>query len=87
MGVGRGVGEGEGKREVRNRLKHFRHQHEMNQKEFASFLGISYYLYNKYERQIVQPSLETALDISAKLKIPINDFIYKEKKMESAPGE
>jgi putative transcriptional regulator len=63
---------------IKNRLKSIRHQHEMNQKEFAEYLGILYTQYNRYETQKSQPTLEIALGISEKLKIPVNDIFYKD---------
>jgi putative transcriptional regulator len=63
---------------VKNRLKHYRHKHEMNQAEFATFLGISPFQYNRYERNKSQPTLEIALRISAKLDVPVNDIFYIE---------
>ncbi|MEH7505129.1 helix-turn-helix domain-containing protein [Neobacillus drentensis] len=61
---------------VNNRLKDLRHDHRMNQTEFADFLGISIYQYNRYERGARQPTLEVALQISEKVKRPVNDIFY-----------
>lgn len=63
---------------VRNRLKYWRHQHQMNQKEFAECLGLSAWAYNRYEKQAVQPSLEVAIAIAEILKIPIEEIFYRE---------
>lgn len=61
---------------VHNRLKSYRHKFEMNQTEFAAFLGISHDQYNRYERNKRQPTLEIALKISDKLGRPVNDIFY-----------
>ncbi|SMQ72357.1 putative transcriptional regulator [Bacillus sp. OV166] len=61
---------------VSNRLKDLRHDHRMKQTEFAELLGISIYQYNRYERGTRQPTLEVALQISEKIKRPVNDIFY-----------
>jgi putative transcriptional regulator len=61
---------------IRNNLKSIRHSHEMNQKEFAIYLGIRYEQYNRYERQDRQPNLEVALRMSEKLGVTVNDIVY-----------
>lgn len=61
---------------IKNRLKTLRHQHEMNQTEFAAFLGLNRNQYNRYERQHEQPGLETALMMSEKLGVPVNAIFY-----------
>jgi len=61
---------------VRNRLKDLRHDHRMNQTEFADFLALSVYQYNRYEKEARQPTLEIALQISGKVKRPVNDIFY-----------
>lgn len=63
---------------LRNRLKSYRHQKEMNQIEFAEFLGVHPNQYNRWERQAIQPSLETAWILTKKLKIKIDDLFYGE---------
>lgn len=67
---------------VNNRLKELRHDHRMNQTEFAEFLGISIHQYNRYEKGARQPTLEVALQISEKVKRPVNDIFYR---VEEAP--
>jgi len=62
--------------QIINRLKDIRHDHRMNQTEFAEFLGISIYQYNRYEKQSRQPTLEVALQISNKVKRPVNDIFF-----------
>jgi putative transcriptional regulator len=61
---------------IRNNLKNIRYEHKMNQGEFAEFLGIAQSQYSRYERQKEQPSLETALKISEKIKRSVNDICY-----------
>ncbi|MGF6950218.1 putative transcriptional regulator [Neobacillus sp. B4I6] len=61
---------------VNNRLKDLRHDHRMNQTEFADFLGINIYQYNRYENGARQPTLEVALQISEKVKRTVNDIFY-----------
>ena len=61
---------------LRNRLLDIRYEYKMTQKKFAAFLGMSQQQYNRYETQVNQPNLETALKISYKIGIPVNDFIY-----------
>ena len=63
---------------VKNNLKSLRHKHEMNQKEFAEYLGLSSWAYNRYENQAVQPTLEVALMIAEKLEITVNEIFYRE---------
>ena len=60
---------------LRNRLKSYRHKHEMNQKEFADFLGVNKSLYNRWEKQHGQPSREWLIKIAIKLECKIEDLI------------
>jgi putative transcriptional regulator len=60
---------------LKNNLKSWRHKHEMNQTEFAAFLGVSVSLYNNWERQHRQPSLEWALKIAQKLNCHVDDIL------------
>jgi putative transcriptional regulator len=60
---------------MKNKLKHFRHKYEMNQKEFAEFLGVTQYQLSRWEGQAYQPSLETAYKIAKRLNIKIEDLI------------
>lgn len=72
---------------VKNRLKQIRHELEIDtQIEMAEYLGLSQQTYHKYESQVKQPSLETALTIAKKLKRPVEsifglkwNFLYKRK--------
>lgn len=47
---------------------------EMNQTEFAEYIGIDNKLYNRWELQKGQPSLFMALKISIKLGCTVNDL-------------
>ncbi|AZV44086.1 helix-turn-helix transcriptional regulator [Peribacillus asahii] len=62
---------------IRNRLKALRHEYRMNQTEFAEFLGLSVYQYNRYEKEARQPTLEVALQISEKVERPVNEIFYR----------
>lgn len=61
---------------VKNTLKELRHDRRMNQTEFAEFLQISVHQYNRYEKGVRQPTLEIALQISEKVKQPVNEIFY-----------
>lgn len=63
---------------VRNRLKELRHDNRMNQTEFSDFLGVSRHVYNRWERQTAQPSVEWVLRISARLEVPVERIVYLE---------
>lgn len=60
---------------LKNKLKSWRHKHEMTQKEFAAFLGVNYSLYNRWERREVDPSLEWYWRISKILNCTIEELI------------
>ncbi|HEY5588831.1 MAG TPA: helix-turn-helix transcriptional regulator [Candidatus Paceibacterota bacterium] len=47
------------------------------QKEFAEYLGLSSWLYNRYEKNVVQPGAETLLLICKKTNLKIQDVIYE----------
>jgi DNA-binding XRE family transcriptional regulator len=47
------------------------------QKDFAQFLGMSTYQYNRYEKNAVQPSLEVLYNISKKIDKKIEDIIFE----------
>lgn len=64
---------------VKNRLKELRHDRRMNQTEFAEFLGLSQHQYNRYELQRQQPTLEGALRIAEKLKMPVEQIFYLDR--------
>lgn len=61
---------------VKNRLKSFRHKHEMNQTEFAAFIGVASDQYNRYENNRRQPKLDIALRISIRLGVSVNEIFY-----------
>ena len=61
---------------VNNRLKSLRHRKEMTKNQFAEFLGVSKYQYNRYELQKQQPTLEIALVMSDKLGVSVNDIFF-----------
>lgn len=66
---------------VKNRLKEIRHELYIDtQVEMAELLDIRPEQYNRYERQITQPSLEVALQIASKLKKPVEYIFYKSGK-------
>lgn len=64
---------------VKNKLRDIRFEHKMNQIEFATFLELSQYQYNRYENQARQPILEIALQISEKTGRTVNEIFYLEK--------
>lgn len=51
----------------------------MNQTEFAQWLGLNKYQYNRYERQAAQPALELAWVIAEKLGVKIEDLFEREE--------
>ncbi|WP_036710448.1 helix-turn-helix transcriptional regulator [Paenibacillus pinihumi] len=61
-----------------NNLKDIRHEHKMNQTEFAEHLGLPQQQYNRYEKQRSQPDLERAILISEKLQRTVNDIFFVE---------
>ena len=62
---------------VRNRLKSFRHQKEMNQKEFAEWLGYNPRQYNRWELNRIQPDYENAFKIKEKLELKSIDELFE----------
>ncbi|MDQ7790351.1 MAG: helix-turn-helix domain-containing protein [Clostridia bacterium] len=60
---------------LRNRLKSIRHRREMDQGEFAAFLGAGPSTYSRWENQRVQPSLLWALRISRILNLRLEDWL------------
>jgi DNA-binding XRE family transcriptional regulator len=60
---------------LKNKLKSWRHRQQMNQTEFAAFLGVNKNQYSRWERQEIQPSLEWAWHIANKLNCHIEDLI------------
>lgn len=63
---------------IKNKLLQIRLQMGYKkQLDFARFLGLSQQAYNKIENNKKQVTLETAIDISDKLNIPIREIFYK----------
>ena len=63
---------------IQNKLKHFRHQKEMNQKEFAAFLEFDKSTYSLWERQERQPDWENAFKLKRKLGLKYLDDLMEE---------
>lgn len=59
---------------MENRLKFYRQQLNMNQTEFAQFLGIRRELYNKYENHAVPIGLKQLVHIWYRLKTEFEDL-------------
>ena len=53
---------------LKNKLKSWRHKLEMNQTEFAEFMGVSLGTYNQWEKHKREPALESAWVIVKKLR-------------------
>ncbi|WP_416333982.1 helix-turn-helix transcriptional regulator [Anaerospora hongkongensis] len=62
---------------LKNKLKSFRHLKEMNQTEFAAFLGVQQAQFSRWERQVQQPNLEWAYKLCVKLNCNITDLFYE----------
>lgn len=63
--------------QVSNNLRDIRYkEYALDQKEFSELLGVSNTLYNKWERQRSQPSLEFALLIAKRLNRPVEEIFY-----------
>ena len=63
---------------LQNRLLQLRLQMGYSkQKDFAKFLGVDSWLYNRYENNAVQPGSEALLLICEKTGKRIEDIIYK----------
>lgn len=62
---------------VKNKLREIRHELMIDkQTEMAELLGIQQQQYNRYERQQIQPTLEIALKIAAKLNRSVESIFY-----------
>jgi putative transcriptional regulator len=59
---------------MKNKLKYFRHKHEMNQKEFADYLGVNYQLYNRWEKQARQPNVDNIVKLCKKLNCSVEEL-------------
>lgn len=65
---------------VKNRLLDIRLQRGYKKQiDFARMLGLSQQAYNKIENNKKQVTLETAIEISEKLDIPVREIFYKPK--------
>jgi len=64
---------------LKNRLKYWRHMNQMEQKEFAEFLGVARQQYNRWERQVVQPNIETAWALAKKLNTKMDDLFEEQE--------
>lgn len=64
---------------IKNRLLEIRLQRGYKfQKNFAEYLGIGQYQYNRYEKNKTQPNLETTYMILKKLEINFFNLFYEE---------
>lgn len=63
---------------VKNRLKEIRHDHRMNQTEFAKHIDVSQPLYNRWENQRSQPNPEWMLKLAKRLSLKVEDIFYLE---------
>ena len=63
---------------VKNRLKDIRHDHRMNQTQFAEYIGVTRSLYNRWEHQRSQPNQEWMLKLAKRLNIKVEDIFYLE---------
>ena len=63
---------------VKNRLKAIRHDHRMNQTQFAEYIGVTRSLYNRWEHQRSQPNQEWMLKLAKRLNIKVEDIFYLE---------
>ena len=52
---------------------------QMEQWEFAEFLGVRRQQYNRWERQVVQPNIETAWALAKKLNIKMDDLFTEQE--------
>ncbi len=51
-----------------------------SQTEMARLLGLQQQQYNRYERQQIHPTLETALKVAQKLNRPVESIFYLDEK-------
>jgi DNA-binding XRE family transcriptional regulator len=64
---------------IKNRLLEIRLKKGYKfQKDFAEFLGIGQYQYNRHEKNKIQPNLETTFMILKKLDIDFFELYYKD---------
>ncbi|EJP6471344.1 helix-turn-helix transcriptional regulator [Clostridium botulinum] len=65
---------------IKNRLLNIRLEMGYKfQKDFAEFLGINPYQYNRYEKNVSQPSVEILYNISKRINKKIEDIIEVEE--------
>ncbi len=63
---------------LKNKLKSFRHRYEMNQTEFAEFLGVGRRTYCDWEsNKGNQPNTESTWQILKRLKVQMADLFYE----------
>ena len=63
---------------IKNRLLDIRLElRYKTQQEFADFLGIDRWLYNRYENNKVQPNAQNLLNICLRTNKKIEELIYK----------
>lgn len=58
-----------------SRLKYFRQQAKLNQKELANKAGVSFAAYNKYETKGQEPKIEILIKLANALGIDVNTLI------------
>jgi putative transcriptional regulator len=64
---------------VKNRLKEIRmKEYMMEPQEFANYIGVNYKTYYSWERGVIGPSLQTALQVAQKLNKKVEDIWYFE---------
>ncbi len=66
--------------DIGERLKEIREVKGLNQKEFATFLGIEPSKYNKYEKNVTRPDYETLILISKSCNVSIDYILGNEIK-------
>jgi DNA-binding XRE family transcriptional regulator len=55
---------------MRNKLIDYRQKLNMSQAQMAAFLGVNRQQYNRWERQHVQPDIDTLVKLWEILKVP-----------------
>lgn len=66
---------------MNTRLKELREKRNLTQAQIAKKIGITQQAYSYIEKEISNPSLETALRISEVLKTPVNKIFYSKKQV------
>jgi DNA-binding XRE family transcriptional regulator len=63
---------------VKNRLREIRHQMMVDKQiEMAELLGVDLKQYNRYERNVVQPSIHVAFRIASALGKKVDEIFYE----------